>query len=362
MSSISELSRVQAGLLPVHVRVDAILKHVPAAELRTIPNAFGAYVIRVDSGGRYVGSSNTTRARVQAHRVANDPSVREPIRSVCCYLTSRHMDARILEYWLIREIGPELNLSCPAGVAPAGTRCARECEAIDRPGRAMEIHVRVTRTSDEVSPAKLDDITTGPGVYVLRTVSGKRYVGVSGSVRGRVRAHRDDPAHPNLDGSIRSVGFLETATEADARILEYVMIRDIEPELNRENQADASEWKTGRREILVAAAAPELRELQRELGRRIVEEIGGREVFRKSWVTYQLSAMKNFCAVKLLSDSLQVDLKMGDEIRDPLGLSEHLEPTQAWTFNRRIRIRTAEELPGALALIAQAHRLFAGNR
>lgn len=350
-------SSLRPGIHRVQVQLDAVLKDIPVGVLHAIPNGCGAYVIQVESGSRYVGSSNTTRARVQAHRVHNDPSVTEPIRSVCCYLTRKHMDARILEHWLIREIGPELNLSCPMGTARPGARCGRCREALGAPG-PVEIAVSVTSTGD-VPLAKVALVTKGPGVYVLRTEAGKHYVGVSGCVRDRVRAHLKHPAHPNLDGPVRSVGFLETATEADARILEYAMIRDIDPELNRENQADASEWKVATREALVAAAAPELEALQRALGRGIVERIGGREVFRKTWVTYQLSPMKNFCAVKILADCLQVDLKVDDlTFEDPLTMSERLEPTQSWTFNRRVRIRSAADIEATIDLVAQAHRFL----
>lgn len=199
-------------------------------------------------------------------------------------------------------------------------------------------------------------------MHVLRTDTGKRYVGVSGSVRARVRSHRDHPAHPNLDAPIRSVSVVETATESDARILGYAVIRDLDPELNRENQADASEWTVGRREALVALADPELQELRRILGNEIRERVGATEMVRKSWVPYQLSPTKNFCAVKVLSDCLQVDLKVNDEtFRDPRGVSEPLERTQAWTFNRRVRIRSADEIDHAIDLIAQARRFVAGR-
>ena len=61
-------------------------------------------------------------------------------------------------------------------------------------------------------------------------------------------------------------------------------------------------------------------------------------------------------------DSLQIDLKIVGEIRDPSGISERIERTQSWTFDRRIQVRSDREIDGALALIAQAHRFVAGSR
>ena len=353
-------SHVQAGHHTVFVHVDSVLRHLSGSQLRLLPNACGAYVIVGESGRRYVGSSNTARSRVQAHRVKNDPNLREPIASVCCSLTKQHMDARILEYWLIREIGPELNRSRPSGMAPAGTRCRDCCAAIASPGKTLRIDVRVTGATENVPASELSTLPTGPGAYVLTTRSGKRYVGSSTSLRGRIRTHVEAPQHPNLDGPVEYASCYTTETEADAPLLEYALIRDLEPELNRENQPDASEWKDGERDALVASAHEALASLQAELGRRIVRDVGGKEVFRKSWVTYQLSAMKNFCAVKVLADCLQVDLKIdARELDDAAGFSEPLTPTQAWTFNRRVRVRSVADIDRALPLIAQAQRFLA---
>ncbi len=340
------------------IHVDSVLKHVPAAELGGIPNHCGAYVIHTASGRRYVGSSNTVRSRVQAHKTELDPHIKkEPIRLVCCYLTQEHLDARILEHWLIREIAPELN-DFPAGCR--GDRCEKRCERIGTPGRELGIEVEIVRVVEDVPPDELDRLPDGPGVYVVRTCSGKRYVGMSKSLRNRVRAHIDSPMDPNVREPARSVSVFETRTEADAMILEYALIRDLRPELNRENQPDASEWKTGSREALFAGADPTLRELEADLRRRILSEVGGKEVVRKSWITYQLSPMKNFCAVKVLADCLQVDLKVGKTFQDPGGVSEKLTRTQAWTFDRRLRIKTPGDLDAAIPLIAQAFRAQSG--
>lgn len=345
---------MRSGTRRICVHVGKVLKNIPAVALGKIPNQCGAYVIHAESGRRYVGSSNTVRFRVQAHKGALDPNIQEPIRSVCCYLTREHMDARILEYWLIREIAPKLNNSCPQGAGLQGDRCEDRCEPISAPGREIAIETDVVRVLEDVPPDALDRLPEGPGAYVIRTRSGKRYIGVSKSLRDRVRAHIDNPMDPNVREPVRSICVYETQSEADALILEYALIRDLHPELNRENQPDASDWKTGSLEALFKATDPKLRELQAELGRRILAEVGGKQVFRKSWITYQLSPMKNFCAVKPLAECLQVDLKVDKTFQDPGGVSEKLARTQAWTFDRRLRIKTRADIDTAISLIAQA--------
>jgi predicted GIY-YIG superfamily endonuclease/predicted transport protein len=334
--------------------VGSVLKHCPASALGEIPNRDGAYVIHDTSGHRYVGSSNTVRARVQAHKGKLDPNVRKPIRSVCCYLAGKHMDARILEYWLIREIAPELNNSRPEGAGCGGDRCRERCELIGTPGRDIRIEVEIVRVLDDVPALALDALPERPGAYVIRTRSGERYAGFSKSLQNRVRAHIDNPTDPNVHEPVQSISAYETRTEADAAILEYALIRDLDPELNRENQEDASEWKAGSRDRIFAAADPRLRELYSLLKRRIDAEVGGKEVPRKSWITYQISPMKNFCAVKVLADCLQLDLKVDRKFKDPARLTEQLARTQAWTFDRRLRLRTQADIDAAIPLIAQA--------
>ena len=343
------------GRQQIVVDVGSVLKHQPASALGQIPNRDGAYVIHVASGQRYVGSSNTVRARVQAHKGELDPNVKEPIHSVCCYLASKHMDARILEYWLVREIAPELNNSRPDGAGCLGDRCKERCEQIGAPGRKICIEVEIVQVLEDLSPDELASVPERPGAYVVRTRSGKRYVGVSKSLRDRARAHIDNPADPNIREPVRSLSVYETRTEADAAILEYALIRRLRPELNRENQPDASDWKIGSRQAILVGTEPKLRELQAELARRI-GALGAKEVIRKSWITYQISPMKNFCAVKVLADCLQVDLKVDKNFRDPAGVCEKLARTQVWTFDRRLRIRTAADLDAAIPFIARAFR------
>jgi predicted GIY-YIG superfamily endonuclease len=352
---------MEADRRQIVVHVETVLKHIPAPALGMIPNHYGAYVIHDMSGRRYVGSSNTLRSRVQAHQSPLDPNVQEPIRTVCCYAAREHMDARILEYWLIREIAPELNKSFPEGAGCLGDRCQERCESIGATGREIAIDVEVVRVVKDLRADELASVPSAPGVYVLRTHSGGCYVGMSNSLRDRVRSHIDNPADPNIHEPLQSICVYETRSEADAHILEYALIRDLCPDLNRENQPDASEWKPGSRKAILATANPKLGDLQAELSRRILGQVGGKEVIRKSWITYQISPMKNFCAVKVLADSLQVDLKVDQTFSDPAGVTERLERTQVWTFDRRLRVRTLPDLEAAMPFIWQAFRAMGGS-
>lgn len=79
--------------IEISVETMSVLKDIPEKLFSSIPECSGAYVIKVQSGKRYVGSSKTLRTRIQAHKVYNDPNISEKIISVCCYRTKRLEDA-----------------------------------------------------------------------------------------------------------------------------------------------------------------------------------------------------------------------------------------------------------------------------
>ncbi len=272
------------------------------------------------------------------------------------------MDARILEGWLIREVRPELNRSCDLGPTPSnGSRCGACREGWTEPGRCLEVAVDVAGVTEDLRPEDVGTLPNEPGAYIITTQSGQRYVGSSRSLRSRVRAHLEPAKDPNVTEPVRSVRCYLTHQVADAPIVEYWLIRDLRPELNRETRPDASTWKEGSTDALLAGAAPELREVMDVLSTRICRLPGVKEVARRKWLTYQLSAMRNFCAVKAMKSSLQVDLKV-DKTRffDPTGLSRPVTPTQAWNFNRRIEVSTIDHASAAMALIRQAYEFLGG--
>lgn len=346
----------------ISVEITSILKNLSVRNLSSVPDGCGAYVIKVKSGRCYVGSSKTVRTRILSHQVYNDPNIVEPIESVCIYSTKGHMDARILENWLIREIKPELNKPYESGATSIDFRakCLHDCQTWDVPGRCIRIAVSIRSVLENLSLKDIPFPTLeGSGAYVITTKTGKRYVGSSTVFYNRIRSHMNYREGKNVSEPIESVCCYLTGNEADARILEYWLIRELKPELNREIQPDASRWKTGSKEMLLLDTEDELRKLFEKLSQCILSLPGVNEIVRKSWITYQLSKMKNFCAVKIKSNCLQIDLKVDEnKFKDSAQLSWKIKPTQTWTFNRRLELRSVTEIDRAFELIQQAYEFM----
>lgn len=347
------------------VEITSILKNLPTKNLSSIPNGCGAYVITVKSGKHYVGSSKTVRTRVQSHQVYNDPNINEPMESACIYFTKSHMDARILENWLIMEIMPELNKSCESKPIGIGFRskCIQGCEIWNMP-RHIRIDVKIKNSVESLVMENMSSSLLGaPGAYVITTKTGKRYIGSSNSLYNRLRSHMDYKESKNVPEPVKSVCCYLTNSEVDARILEYWLIRELKPELNREIQPDASRWKTGSKEILFLDTEDKIKKTFEKVSQRILSLPGVKEIVRKGWITYQLSPMKNFCAVKITSNCLQIDLKVDkDRLKDPAQISLEIIPTQAWTFNRRLELSSITEIDGVFELIKQSYEFIIQNR
>ncbi len=144
----------------------------------------------------------------------------------------------------------------------------------------------------------------------------------------------------------------------DARILEYWLIRELNPELNFEIQPEASTWKEGSKEVLLSNT--DHKEILEKLSRLILTLPNTKEVVRKNWITYQISKMKNFCAIKIKKDHLEVDLKIMDysKFKDSENISYDIISTQTWTFDRRIEQYNVEQIDKTFDLIRQAYELI----
>ncbi len=225
--------------------------------------------------------------------------------------------------------------------------------------KMINIGVEIISKIEDIPFEKLSSIPNCCGAYIIKVKSGKRYVGSSKTVRTRIQSHN---VHndPNIMEDIDKVTFYLTKKHMDARILEYWLIRELNPELNFEIQPDASIWKDGSKESLLSNANDGPKEILEKLSKLILTLPNTKEVIRKNWVTYQISKMKNFCAIKIKKDYLEVDLKILDytKFNDTENISFDIISTQTWTFDRRIELYKEEHIDKAFDLIRQAYELI----
>lgn len=222
----------------------------------------------------------------------------------------------------------------------------------------ININVDITSKIEDVPFEKLSSVPNCCGAYIITVKSGKRYVGSSKTVRTRIQSHN---AHndPNIIEDIDKVTFYLTKKHMDARILEYWLIRELNPELNFEIRPDASTWKDGSKEVWLSNKNDDTKEILEKLSKLILTLPDTKEIVRKNWITYQISTMKNFCAIKIKKDYIQIDLKIPDysKFKDPENISFDIMSTQTWTFDRRIELYKAEEIDKTFGLIMQAYEL-----
>ncbi len=222
--------------------------------------------------------------------------------------------------------------------------------------------VNITSTIENVSIDKMATIPNCCGAYVITVQSGKRYVGTSKTVRTRIQSHRVDN-DPNVTEEMDKVSVYLTDSLEDADIMECWLIRELKPELNKRHQPDASTWKEVSKDVLLSSITKELKEMFDKLRDNILFLPEVKEKVRKGWITYQISAMKNFCAIIVRKDYLQIDLKVDkSNFSDPNNLSFKIKPTQAWTFNRRIEIRDDKQFDGILKLVMQAYKVMSSKK
>lgn len=230
--------------------------------------------------------------------------------------------------------------------------------------RKQNIVVDIIDKKENVSIGEISDIPNCCGAYVITVNSGERYVGTSKTVRTRIQSHKV-PNDPNIEGKkINKVSVYLTNTLEDADILECWLIRELKPELNKRHQDDASTWKEIPKEQLLSSTTKEFKEISGKLSNKILTLPNVKEIIRKSgWITYQISAMKNFCAIIVRKDYLQIDLKVDENnFNDPNNLSSKIKPTQAWTFNRRIKMYDDKQFDDIFKLVRQAYEVMISKR
>lgn len=81
-----------------------------------------------------------------------------------------------------------------------------------------------------------------------------------------------------------------------------------------------------------------------------------KEISRKNWITYQTSPLKNFCAVKVLPDCLEVHIKCNNSFMDEKHITKKIKRTPSWTFDRVFTVRSQKNIEDAMHLIRQAYQ------
>jgi len=135
-------------------------------------------------------------------------------------------------------------------------------------------------------------------------------------------------------------------------------------ELEQEAKKWTFKWETVSVKKHLENTSDNLKDVFLKLGEKIcciAPEV--KEVHRKKWTTYQISALKNFCTVKVLNDSLEINLKMDESIfLDERGVVKSIKRTPAWTFDKVLNIGCEEDIDYAVTLVEQAYKSIIKNR
>jgi predicted transport protein len=129
-------------------------------------------------------------------------------------------------------------------------------------------------------------------------------------------------------------------------------------ELEQEAKKWTFKWETVDVEKHLEKTSDNIKEIFSKLSEQICcisPEV--KEVHRKKWTTYQLSALKNFCTVKVQNDHLEISLKMDESIfEDKKGMAKSIKRTPAWTFDKVLHLSSEKDIDYAITLIKQAHK------
>lgn len=126
--------------------------------------------------------------------------------------------------------------------------------------------------------------------------------------------------------------------------------------LERESRKWTFKWTTVPIARHLEKSDAPVREALERLSQEICTLPNARQVTRKGWTTFQTSPLRNFCAIKIFKDRLEVSLKVDEgTFKDSRGITRDLKRTPAWTFDRVFPIRSPGETEYAMSLIKQAY-------
>jgi predicted transport protein len=129
-------------------------------------------------------------------------------------------------------------------------------------------------------------------------------------------------------------------------------------ELEQEAKKWSFKWETVDVENHLEKTTDDIKDVFAKLSEKIcciAPEV--KEVHRKKWTTYQLSALKNFCTVKVQDDHLEINLKMDESVYDDKkGIAKSIKRTPAWTFDKVLQLSSEKDIDYVVTLIEQAHK------
>lgn len=130
-------------------------------------------------------------------------------------------------------------------------------------------------------------------------------------------------------------------------------------ELEQESKKWTFKWSTVPVEKRLEKLDDNLKEVFIELGRKIcsIADNIKEEHPKSGYTTYQISKLKNFCAIKFPKGYLEVHIKVNkNKFTDPKKITKDTPRTINWTFDKVFTIKSQNEIDYAILLIKQAYQ------
>jgi len=160
-------------------------------------------------------------------------------------------------------------------------------------------------------------------------------------------------------GEVKAIPFqtyCKTGTVTDDHVHSFKSFT--REELEQEAKKWTFKWETVPVEKHLEKTTDDIKDVFQQLSEKIcciASEV--KEVHRKKWTTYQVSALKNFCTVKVLNDSLEICLKVDESMfSDKKGIAKSIKRTPAWTFDKMLNVGSEKEIDYAVTLVEQAYK------
>lgn len=202
------------------IDVISIKKYFPQAYKAKRIIITGVYIIFTKSKERYINLSKDVLSQIDM--CTYNPDIKDIL--VVYIFETNYADARHLKSWIMRELKLEQNKTME-DIIP------RKIENIIPKDIKIEDiipkNITVTGCVDDIPIGEIENIPHVPGVYILQFVDRECYVGSSVDLHNRLKRHRS-----RLSNFISNVSICEMQRIADAKILEDIFIKMLEPKYN----------------------------------------------------------------------------------------------------------------------------------